>query len=449
MTQAGLKTLTRALALILSLLLTSAAIAQNPEKLTLDQAIKIALKNNRLLKNDELEVQKASERIAIAETYRLPRFEVDVLALQMFSSPDFHFKAGSLGTLPGGAPFPLQNTTINSSLSPKAFITARATQPLTQLPRISLNIKLQELNQQVAQNKLEAQRQQITNQVKRAYYAVLQTQSALAAMDESLKLHRELDRVVGDYVIQKVALTADSLDVKTQLANDEYEVVRLGNALASQQEQLNQLLGRDPLIEIELATITEQAAFAVDLAAARQRALSQRTELQEAKLKQEQAAIARRIKKTEHWPEISLTAGYFSPVGFEVLPRNLGAVGVSLKWEPFDWGRKRRELRESEIAIAQTENAAREAETQILLDVNRQHRKLQEARTLLRVAETAQTAANEKLRVATNKFRLEAALLKDVLQTRSAVADANRQYQQALIAFFAARADFDKAIGEQ
>ncbi len=243
-------------------------------------------------------------------------------------------------------------------------------------------------------------------------------------------------------------LAADSLDVKTQLANDEYEAVRLGNALAAQKEQLNQLLGRDLRDAFEVAPAAELALAEFELKAAQTRALEQRGELQEARLKQQQASTARRLKQAEELPEVSLTMGTFAPLGLEFVPRTITGIGLSLKWEPFDWGRRKRELALASRAIEQTANLAREAETQILLDVNTRFRKLTEARALLRVAQAAQAATTEKLRVATNKFKQESALFRDVLQTQAAVADANHQYQQALLAFLTARADFEKALGE-
>lgn len=433
-----------------------ATFAHAQETLTLDQAIKQALQHNRLIKNDELEIAKAAERIEIARTRRLPEFEVSALGLQPFAPIDFRFGRGSLGLLPGGTVFPASDTTVGSGFRPTAFITARASQPLTQLRRINLGIELETLSQRLAETKLEAQRRNVTNQVKRAYYAVLQTQSALTALEESLKLHRELDRVVGEYVVQKVVLAADGLDVKTQLANDEYETLRLHNTLMAQKEQLNQLRGGELTAEFAVAPDAVSGAAATgfsefaayDLKAAQTRALEYRAELQEARLKQQQAAVARRLKKAEDLPEVSLTAGTFAPLGLEFVPRTITGIGVSLKWEPFDWGRRKRELALASRTIEQSANLTREAETQILLDVNTRFRKLTEARALLRVAQAAQVASTEKLRVATNKFKQESALFKDVLQTQAAVADANHQYQQALLAFLTARADFEKALGE-
>jgi hypothetical protein len=52
------------------------------------------------------------------------------------------------------------------------------------------------------------------------------------------------------------------------------------------------------------------------------------------------------------------------------------------------------------------------------------------------------------MRVVTNNYKVNAALLKDVLQSEAAVAQADDQYQQALLAFWTAKSEFDRSLGE-
>ena len=85
----------------------------------------------------------------------------------------------------------------------------------------------------------------------------------------------------------------------------------------------------------------------------------------------------------------------------------------------------------------------------MLVDVSARFRKLQLARALVDVTRLAQETEIEKLRVATNQYQVKAALLKEVLQEQVAVADADNQYQQALLAFWIAKAEFEKALGNE
>ena len=418
------------------------------ETLTLQQAVELALRHNRLINHERLEVEKASDRVAATNTRRLPGFDVSVQQLQWFNPPGFRFGRGVFGTFPGIGPFPPVDTVVTSSHGPSALILARATQPLTQLHRIGLGIRMSELSRDAAESKLEARRREIAHQVKRGYYAILQLQSALEAAEETLKLYRELDRVVGEYVTRQVALASDSLDVKTQLAKEEYESLKLRNNMAAAREQLNYLLGRDIRTEFAVSPVSAGAVYEIELSMAQSRALAERPEIKEAQLKLKLAEYDHRLKKAEAIPEISATVGYYSAFGVSVLPQNATGVGFTLNWEPFDWGRKKHEMAEKRKTIDQAREGLNEAEALILREVSDRFRRLNETRALLRVSELYRDSVREKLRVATNKYEAEAALYKDVLQTQTGLAEAQDRYQQALLAFWTARADFEKAIGE-
>jgi outer membrane protein TolC len=118
-----------------------------------------------------------------------------------------------------------------------------------------------------------------------------------------------------------------------------------------------------------------------------------------------------------------------------------------MKWEVFDWGRKKNQLAEKDSAVEQAKNGQREAESLVLIEVGDKFRKLQQTRQALVVAQLGQETARENMRVSVNKYKLQAALLSDVLQTQATMADADYQYQQALLAFWTARAEYEKAIG--
>jgi outer membrane protein TolC len=409
----------------------------------------MALRHNRLVNHEKLEVEKASDRVSALATRRLPGFDVSLLQYQWINPPEFRFRQGVFGTFPGLGPIPPVNATIESSRGPSAFIFARATQPITQLHRIGLGVRMGETNRNIAEARLESKRREVTNQVKRAYYAIMQTQSALEASEDMLKLYRELDRVVGEYVVQQVALEAESLDIKTRLAKEEYETLRTSNNLAAAKETLNYLMGRDIRTEFTVAPISAGSTmYEIDLSSAQSRALAERPEIREAQLKLKLAQYDYRLKKAEAIPDVSLTFGYFSAPGVSVLPQNAAGVGFTVNWEPFDWGRRKRESAEKRKTIEQAREGLREAEASILREVSDRYRKLQEARALLRVSLLDQESAREKLRVATNKYAREAALYKDVLQSQAGLAETRDRYQQALLAFWTARADFEKAIGE-
>jgi outer membrane protein TolC len=419
------------------------------QRLSLETAIRLAQANNRQLQSARLQVLKADEQIEAARTRRLPVFDLEVQASQLLTPVDFGFPQGAFGEYPGTGPIPSADTTISVPRQLTYYVSSQLSQPITQLFRIGLGIDSAVTARAIEEERARSQRLSVTNSVKRLYFAILQTESALEATEQAIVLYRELDRTLEVRVAQKVALRADALDVEFRLAQEQLARTTQQNTLASQKEQLNQLLGRDVRTDFVVEPVTALSLAEIDLNAARGRALEGRPEIREARLEVEQADLDRRMTKAERIPDVSFAMSYTSNFNIDVMPQNLAGAGLQLKWEPFDWGRKGRELAAKTHGVEQARLALRDAEDRVVIEVNSRFRTLGEKRALLNVAQMAQVAAREKLRVKTNQYQVQAALLPDVLQLRAEQANSDDRYQQALLAFWTAKADFEHAVGEE
>jgi outer membrane protein TolC len=421
------------------------ATTQPNETLTLDQAIALALRDNHGIKIARLSVEKSDDEISAAKTYRLPSLHAYSLFSGNLATNELSVPNPANTLFPGLGPF----FSLNVERRPTALIGASVIQPLSQQYRIGLQIKGERLARDVAQAKLRQQQNETIDQVKKAYYAVLQTQSGLSSVRDALKSYRELDKITGDYVVQQVALKADQLTVQTRLARVQYEELELTSRLATQKEQLNSLLGRDVAAAFEVTGTPEFVSLATDLTEAKKIALEKRPELQQARLLIQQATLDRRIKKSHYIPDVWAGFTYLTARNFsDAVPKNFANVGVAVTWEVFDWGRKKNELAAKDKAIEQANAGLKEAEDQILIDVGDKLRKLQLAGQALRVARLSEDSAKENLRVSTGRYKFQAVLLSDVLQSQASLAEASHEYQQSLLAFWTAKAEFEKALGE-
>jgi len=416
------------------------------EVLSLDQAINIALQNNRTLKNSRLNVDKGEDEIRSIRTSRLPSTHFYALVSQDMVKHETKLTNPVTSMLPGIGPF----FTLSTPRRPTQVFAAQVLQPISQQYRIGLAIDAVRLARDEEQQKLRSQEQTLVNNVKQTYYGILQSESALESARDEVKSYRELDRVTGEFMLQQVVLKSDHLQVQARLARAEYEALDLTNRMSTQKEQLNKLLGRDVLTDFSVSPVAEATVIEYDISASRRRALEQRPELSEARLKIEQAKLDKRLKKSEYIPDVSVGFTSLSLRNFdEVVPRNIASVGVVMSWEPFDWGRKKRQLAEKSKTIEQAENSLKETEDQILIEVGDRFRRLQQTQQALRVARLNQDSEREALRVTQGRYKFEAALLTEVLQSQAKLADANNQYQQALLSFWTAKAELEKALGQE
>jgi outer membrane protein TolC len=431
------------------LAIAAAATANGADVLTLEDAVALALENNRGLQTSILDGQKAQDRLEATRTRQFPAISLYVLGAQQLRSFDFTIEKGVLGTYQGTGPLPDQDVHLKTPLQPTGLLLGRVSQPLSALVRIRRNMDVLKTGVKLATEQTRAERQKTAREIKRVYYGLQEVEASLRSVRQTANLYEEIERLTSRYVVQQVALRGDLLQTQTRLAKTQQLETQLRNQQAAGKEQLNQLLGRNVLTEFEVQPPLEASGDTPGIEEARVRALKERPEIRQAQLRQLQAEQDLRAKKAEYIPDVAVE---FNTLAFmnwgRYMPSQTMSVGVSLTWEPFDWGRKKHEAVEKQRTVEQARIAQRETESAVLVDINDKYRQLRYRRAELRVARLSQEAAVETLRVAKNRYSVQAVLVKDVLEAQAGLEETNTEYQQALTSFWNARADFERAIGE-
>jgi len=442
----------RGLSLLFLLTVTSVpALAQEnaaeEPTLTLNQALAIAQESNRQIKMFKQGELSANDQILAARAQRYPQFNVQLTGGALLTPVSVSYSRGVFGNV-GDSPVPTQNTTITTEPKATGMAIAQAYQPLSQLYNIHLNIEALQVGKKLAEEQTRQQRQQITNTVKDVYYSLLQTQSALDAAEENVKSLREIDRTTDENLKEKTVLPYQSAGVKAQLAQAELQVITLQDTLDSQKENLNDLLGRDVRTKFRPSAVPEELPEEGDLEAARQKALGNRTEIRQAKLKVDQAVFSRRLEKAQYIPEIGVQYLFFAPFSVQGLPNYVNTIGINLKWDLYDWGYKKHLMDDKQRTVDQSSLNLTETKSQVEVDLGNKFRKLREARANVKVTQLAQEAEKEKLKIVLEQYKQKATLLSNVLTEQTNMAQANAQYRQAVASFWTARSDFEKSLGE-
>ncbi len=439
-------------AAITSMVLVMAAPGEertSEDVLTLDRAIELARANNRETKRARFDMDRQREASAEAKTSYYPRFDTYLLGTELLTPLDFTISAGQLGTFPSTGPIPSSNVDLHTPTRPIAVASITVTQPITEILRIRFHVAKQQLNEKLSRQAYSEQDQQLVSNVRRVYYSLLQSQSQAESQRATIHSLEELGRLTERRLKERAALKTDSLRIKAEEAKARYQLLVLEDALCDRKEALNHLLGRDLLTAFTVQAVSSPLPEEADLQAARSLALAQRPEVKIAFIKKNQAHLETRIEKTRYLPDISIQANYVTPAGINFLPKNIAAVGALLTWQPWDWGQKRHNVAQKVIAEHEAALTEEDARDQVLLDVDSQFRRLREARAQLAVVESARDAEQERLRNQTDAYSQEAILLSDLLQQQASFATAEDQYRQALLAFWTARADFERALGEE
>jgi outer membrane protein len=444
------------LALLLMILVVASPIGSFAQQgsqvvplLTLDDAVSIALSNNRLVKNSELEAQKYDFQVSTIRSERLPHFQFSALGGELLQPFDFTFAKGVFGTYSGTGPIPSTDAKVHTPARLSAFMSGSVDVPLLQQYKIGLGIRATELGRDIAKEDVRAERQKIAAEVRDAYFDLVATQAAVDAAREGVRTLEEAQRVTLRYIAEKTVLRGDSLEVDARLTKAQYDLSVAENGLATQHEHLNQLVARALETPFRVDFIPEEDTTTLSLEEARQQASQNRPEIRQAHLKEKQADYDRRLAKAEYMPDLGIAVSYMGIQNVQVLPTNVGMAGFALTWEPFDWGRRHNKVREKSNTLAQAHNGAQEAESQIGVEVGSKYRKWKEAALLLKATRTGHAAAAEELRTTSNKYKEQAALLKDLLRAQARSSETAFQYRQALSSYWSAFAELRKAMGAE
>ena len=438
-----------ALALVVTAASGVAQQASAPE-LTLDEAIEQAIANNSSLKTAGLDTLRAADNLGAARTRRFANTKVIALGGQLLTKPSFTFQTGELGTYPATGPVPSTNTTTEIARRPAGAVYASVMQPLSTQYKLHLQLRALELGLQATRQDEQKTRLEVVDEVRRAYYAVVQAQSTFDSLEASLPFYEESQRLSGENLKRETVLESDLLGSRAQLLKTRNAVSDAQDKVATACEQLNDLMGRDIHTQFRVASIGSADGELETPEAMEVQALKNRPELKKAKLQVKQADYDARAKKAEYIPDVSLGVSYFTTANLEgALPGNIAVAGMQVNWEPWDWGRKRQEYAEKRAREEQAKVAVGSTERSVLIETRNALRTLESARRQLAFTDATERTARQRLNEVQVQVKREAVLTKVLFQAQSDLSSADSQQQQALAAFWKARADLKKAIGEE
>jgi outer membrane protein TolC len=363
---------------------TGAGQQPSSPELTLDQAIDQAVHNNASMKTSSLETRRAADDLAANKTKRFANTQILAFGSQLLTRPSITFSEGAFGSFPSTGPIPATDQTINIARRPVGVVVASITQPLSTQYRIHLQLKALTLGLEGTREDERKKRLETIDQVRRAYYAVVEAQSELDSLQASLPFYQESKRLAVENRKRETILESDLLRSDTQLLKTQNSISGATDQLAAAAEKLNDLMGRDIHTQFRVSDVSSVDASSEAPEEIETRALQNRPDVKKAKLQVRQAEYDRRAKKAEYIPDVSLALNYLTTANFgNTLPSNITAAGLQLTWEPWDWGRKRQELaakreqeEEAKVAVDATERA-------VLLEVRNAHRQLAGARRQL------------------------------------------------------------------
>jgi len=412
-------------------------IIESQTRLTLEQCIDIALKNNPGIAQKKWDTKTAQAEKDIAQGRLWP--EIGVVGGYS------HYRDDRLITprRPGG-PDALQFT--DELVSGDLVLSM----PLYTGGKIRNEVKATEQMVQSTQYQLLRNRRELVFNVSNIFYSMLGQKAVINSLTFSQKALEEHRKIVAELLNFQKAARVDLLRTEVRLADIEQQLLSERNVLSIQRALLASLLGldrEDKYFEIEGELTEVDFAISIDQRVAlafknRQdyRSLKSRVNAQKTKLD---------IAKAERLPEISLRASYGNRWDADSSQDNeVGQVGILVTIPLFEGGRIDAGVRREHSRLRAKKEALRELQFQIRLELETSVSNIESTRARINVTQKAVEQSKESLRIEREKYDYGKGAIVDVLDAQSAMLESEKNYYRALAEYNTALAQFRLAIGE-
>jgi outer membrane protein TolC len=440
------------LVLLGSIFLTNSVAQQssaNPMRLTLEQAINLALKQNRSIHLRSLSVDQTQSKKDEARSNYLPQLKTSGNILHLTELEGVEIPAGSLGSYPSTGPVPTPSLVIGQGSDTAYTGGVGLEQPLTQLFRIHhANVAAQQ-DVLIARTQLDQTQDAIALQVRQLYYNILITQQKLKASQDQLAADQIKDQESQSDVARGNALEISALQSKAAILQAQQDSLTLrlqGNDL---QRQFADVLGLPVQTAIDLDP--GAAAVAIDIPSrldAVRIALDQNQELKAARqtLVKTQAGLA--AAKDAYIPDVTVLSRYSYQSGVPFLAHNFGTFGFSFSYDLFDGGRREAKIREARSEVQSAKVSVDKLQSEIEVQVQGIYDRVDELRQMIDVAEQIMKARTEAARLSDRQFEQSAALNSARSQSHADLESATASLLEANCGLSLAEADLKRAIGQ-
>ena len=444
---ARIQSLLVVLSIFLVLTSVQAQDAATPRRITLQEAVQLALKHNHLVRIANFQVEEKQHAKDVARSAYIPSIKNDSRLFQVTDTQFIQIAAGSLGTA-AGTPIPTQSVTLNQG--GHTFITSGTTlaEPLTQLfTRIKPKNEMARADLNVTRANSQQTENEVALKVHQLYYRVLIAQLHRDATQAKIKATQTLQSERVQQVKYGSTLDEQLVESRAQSLQAKQELLTTELQLSDLTLQLDDAIGLPLTTELALDSSVPGVPATCERDECIKTALKSHPEIIAAREEVRKATAAVQLSKADYVPDFSAFARYSYQDNVPFLARNFGSFGVQFEYDIFDGGRRRAATRESNAALAEAKENLERVSDDVRLRVQVAYNKLSRTREMVGVSEELVALRTEASRVTAQQLQHGEALSS---QADSAVAqqlDAQTQLLQSQLDYIQANDEMTQAMG--
>ncbi|HLO24622.1 MAG TPA: TolC family protein [Geobacteraceae bacterium] len=406
--------------LVLAALLMPTAAFADGGKVSLKEAIRLAMERNHLLKAATFDRAAAASDISVSRSRFFPHIRLDE-SLTSSNSPTRVF----MMKLDEGR-FSQNDFLIGNLNHPSAhadFLTAfTIEQPLFDYS-LGRGLEMSRKEDEARGFAVERRREETAFNVYSAYLEVQKATASLAVTEQAVADAREHERLATVRSAAGTGLKSDELRGRTYLSEMEQQRISAKNGLERARLRLGRATGSKPGEALDISEEVRAPAVAAGNDELARLALQNRQDLKEAETALEKADVGVKAAAGGYLPTLHATASYQMndrdiPFGRD---NDAWMAGVNLRWEIFDGMRRGNEIGKARALRNSAAEYAEDYRSDVLLQVSEQSLRREESAARLEVARHAVRDAEEGVRLIEKRFENSLATMVELLDAQTAL----------------------------
>jgi outer membrane protein TolC len=417
-----------------------------PRRITLREAVDLALKHNHVVRIAESAVQEKRSAKDVARSSYFPVLRNESGFLHITDTQFIQIPAGGLGVfgtnLIPPQPLILSQGGLNLTTSGTGLV-----QPLTQLLKIRAGNDIARAELDATRGKARGAQNDIALKVRQLYYSILIAQSSHDAIEAKIRATEDIQRERVQQVKYGSALESDLIESRAQSLQAKQELLSTDLQLSDLRMQFNESIGFPLQKDVALDPTVPSPPDSCPRDECIKLALESHPEIAEARAEVEKASAAVRLAKRDYVPDVEAIARYSYANNVPFLARNFGTFGIHFSYDLFDAGKKSAMLREREAQLAQAkENLARISD-EVELRVQTVYNKLERTQKMIAVSEELLAVRKEARRVSSQQTEHGASLRSQAATVVAQEFEAQTILLQSQLEYVQAADELTQAIG--
>ncbi|WEK18834.1 MAG: TolC family protein [Candidatus Pedobacter colombiensis] len=383
---------------LMTVLSMSAQLALAQQKLDLQEAISIALKNNYDIKLVNNNVQIAKNNVNPGNAGMLPQLNGNFSDGGSRQNITRTQSNGNQQTLDG-----VRNTSMNYGAA-LGWTIFDGLQMFTNYERLKELQKLGEVN-------AKATILTTVSNVISAYYTVLKEQQLIMARDSALDISQLRLKIANNKLTIGRGSKLDVLAAQVDYNTDTSAYLQEVNLLKTAKTALNQVMARDLNVDFKVADRIDIDA-ALDYATLEGQTTRLNPDLQSALINKKIAELNLKQVKGQRYPTVGINSGYefqksASPTGFNTQQRSTGLTyGVTASVNIFNGFLQRQNERNAKIGISSSELTFEKTKLDINAQLLSTYQNYSTNLDLLKVEKSNMDIARQNIDITLDKYRL-------------------------------------------